>query len=108
MRNEASIDKSVWCSARSYITYSWHDYFSIILPIISVAALEPLKNRRGDIVVTVSDTDKCVCIWGKPAYVDPNMISEYKARGYTIVRLSNGTGNIRECIKTVATSSGII
>lgn len=65
-------------------------------------------EQAGDIVITVSDQDKCVCIWGNPAYVDLNMISEYKARGYTIVRLSNGTGNIRECIKTVATSSGII
>ncbi len=59
-------------------------------------------------MITVFDQDKCVCIWGDSAHVDLNVISAYKARGYTIVKLNNGTGNIRECFKAVAKSSGII
>lgn len=59
-------------------------------------------------MITVSDQEKCVCIWGLNAHVDLDIISDYKARGYAIVRLSNGTGNIRECLRTVATSAGII
>lgn len=59
-------------------------------------------------MITVSNHDKCVCVWGNPIHADLNTISNYKAQGYTIVRLSNGTGSIKECIKVVAKSSGII
>lgn len=56
-------------------------------------------------MVTVFEADKCVCIWGDAAYADPTMVSSYKARGYTIVRLANGTGNVRECFKEIVRSN---
>lgn len=59
-------------------------------------------------MITVSEKEKYVCIWGNPAYVDTNMIQTYKAQGYTIVKLSNGAGNIRDCIRTVAKTSNIL
>lgn len=59
-------------------------------------------------MITISDQEKCVCIWGNCAYIDPNLLSEYKARGYAIVRLNNGSGNIRECLKAVVASASVI
>lgn len=55
-------------------------------------------------MITVSDKDKCVCVWGNPEHSNLGLISEYQSRGYIIVRLSNGTSNIRDCIKEVAKS----
>lgn len=59
-------------------------------------------------MITVSEQEKCVCIWGNPAYLNVEMLQAYKAKGYTIVRLNNGAGNIRDCIRIVAKTSGMI
>ena len=59
-------------------------------------------------MITVSDREKYVCVWGNPEHVDMDMIEKYKAKGYTIVRVSNGTGNIRDCLGKVIKSSGLI
>lgn len=58
-------------------------------------------------LVTVSDKNKYVCVWGNPEYLDTEIISDYKNRGYAIVKLNNGTGNIRDCFSTIAKSISI-
>lgn len=59
-------------------------------------------------MLTVSEKEKCICIWGNFETVDPNIVSKYKDEGYTIVKLSNGSSSIRDCLKTVARSSNFI
>lgn len=59
-------------------------------------------------MITISDKDRCIYIWGDGIKPDPEVILKYKSKGYTIVKLSNGAGNIRECVKSVAKSSVII
>lgn len=56
-------------------------------------------------MMTVSDKEKYVCIWGTPSHHDCDMIDRYRSSGYTIVRMNNGTGNIKECIQSVLKSS---
>ena len=55
-------------------------------------------------MITVSDDVKCVCIWGNCDDVNPKLLEKYKNLGYKIVRLKNGTGSIRDCLKAVVTS----
>lgn len=59
-------------------------------------------------MITISEKEKYICIWGGFGTADPNTISKYKSEGYTIVTLSNGTGDIRNCLKAVAMSSDLL
>lgn len=59
-------------------------------------------------MVTVSDLDKMVMIWGNPQYVDTESVSSYKRKGYRVVTVSNGTIYVKDCLKTVAKASGLI
>lgn len=59
-------------------------------------------------MVTVSDQDRLVMIWGNPQYINSESVASYQSKGYRVVRFSNGTGSMRECLKMVIRASGLV
>lgn len=57
--------------------------------------------------VTVSDENRYICVWENSENLDAETIANYRSQGYTIIRLNNGTGNIRDCFRSIAKSSSI-
>lgn len=59
-------------------------------------------------MMTVSDRDKLVMVWGNPQCINSESIASYQSKGYRVVRFSNGTGGMHECLKAVIRASGLV
>ena len=57
--------------------------------------------ERSDDVITVSEQDKCVFVWGGSPCFGDGTVTSYRSKGYSIIRMNNGTGSINECIRAV-------
>lgn len=59
-------------------------------------------------MITVSEQERCVCVWGNLECADTDIVSEYQNKGYTIVRICNGVEDAKACLRTVIKTSGMI
>lgn len=55
-------------------------------------------------MISVHKDSKYVYIWGASECADVNTINEYLEHGYKIIRFSNGSENIADCMKTIIKS----
>lgn len=56
-------------------------------------------------MITVSDKEKYVYLWFEAQGEERDRLSKYIEDGYKVIRISNGSGNIRSCMKTIVQSS---
>ena len=56
-------------------------------------------------MITVSDKEKYVYLWFEVQGEEKDRLSKYIEDGYKVIQISNGSGNIRSCMKTIVQSS---